>query len=90
MKDLNRYTNCDPEDNKEGLGVVNENGKFKVFVAKDIIEEFGIKPGPKVGELLGRAKTLWIEEKCNREGLLKLVRNEIDQPNSNVTNAEKS
>ena len=57
---------------------------------KDIIEEFGIKPGPKVGELLGRAKTLWIEEKCNREGLLKLVRNEIDQPNSNVTNAEKS
>lgn len=40
----------------------------------DIMEVFGIPPGPKVGELLAKARQLYEERPCTREELLERLR----------------
>jgi len=36
----------------------------------DIMEAFGIPPGPRIGELLDRARRIYESKPCGREALL--------------------
>ena len=40
------------------------------ITGRDIMEAFGIPPGPKVGQLLGRAQKIYAARPCNREELI--------------------
>jgi hypothetical protein len=44
----------------------------------DIINEFNVMPGPKVGQLLEKARNLYNIEPCSRDELLEKLRLEID------------
>ncbi|HDX9497931.1 MULTISPECIES: hypothetical protein [Bacillus] len=44
------------------------------IIGLDIMNYFGVEPGPKVGELLNIAKKLFEEKPCNREELLQRIK----------------
>jgi hypothetical protein len=47
------------------------------ITGKDIMEEFDISPGPLVGELLQRARTIYDAKPCSRDILLGQLRQEV-------------
>jgi hypothetical protein len=48
------------------------------ITGQDIIAEFGLTPGPKVGSLLARARLLFEESPTDRDGLLAALRSESE------------
>lgn len=48
------------------------------ITGNDIMEEFNLKPGREVGELLKRAQTLYQADPCTREALLEKLRQKIN------------
>jgi hypothetical protein len=44
------------------------------ITGKDIMEAFGVAPGPRVGDLLGQARTIYDRKPCNRESLLEQLK----------------
>jgi hypothetical protein len=57
------------------------------ITGQDIIAEFGLTPGPKVGSLLARARLLFEESPTDRSGLLAALRSESE---SSASPEEKS
>ena len=49
------------------------------ITGKEIMEQFGIAPGPRVGELLEQARRIYDQKPCNRQSLLEQLKLSIGQ-----------
>ena len=49
------------------------------ITGKDIMEAFGVAPGPRVGELLEKARRIYDQKPCKRESLLDQLKSSSEQ-----------
>lgn len=58
--------------------LLQESTPVLPITGHDIIDRFGLAPGPQVGDLLDRARALYSATPCPRDELLERLRTEVD------------
>ena len=56
--------------------LLSETTAVLPLTGKDVMEEFGIAPGPEVGRMLQRASAIYMSTPCSRKDLIEKLRTE--------------
>lgn len=64
---------------------LSENNRTLPITGKDVMEKFNIPAGPRVGELLEKAKQIYLELRCDKTRLLACLADIVSKPDDALT-----